>query len=129
MSTASVPNSQDVSELPKLPGHTLGYIDSPAACAGLVQSLQLEGFEGEHIMTFQGPKGVELLTQLMNGSQWGESAETVLKQGTNELLAGHSIFCVKVDGDKEAALVAEISTQLGGRNVTHFGVLVDTRLS
>lgn len=129
MSSVPTPNSVSLDELPKLPGHTLGYIDSPSACAGLVQSLQLEGFESEDILTFQGPEGVELLTQMMKGSQWGESAETVLKRGTDELLAGHSIFCVKVDGDEEATLVASISTQLGGRSVTHFGVLVDTRLT
>lgn len=129
MSTPTDAEPATVSELPKLPGHTLGYIDSPAERAGLVQSLQLEGFASEAILTFEGAEGVALLAQMMEGSQWGESAQKVLKKGTDELLAGHSVFCVKVAGDEEAALVAAISTQLGGRSVTHFGVLVDTRLT
>lgn len=129
MSNLSNTEPIDVPELPKLPGHTLGFIDSPAECAGLVQSLQLEGFTPEAILTFEGARGVERFEKLMQGSQWGESAESVLKQGTEELLADHCVFCVEVDGDEEAALVAEISTQLGGRSVTHFGALVDTRLT
>ena len=116
-------------ELPKLPGHTLGFIDSEAACEAMLLDLQRAGFPLTAIITFRGTDGGEQLTRMLEGSPWGESAETLLKQSHDELIAGHSVVCVEVKGDQEALTVAEISTQHGGRNVTQFGQWVDTRLT
>ena len=123
------PNSAAVGELPVLHGHTLGFIDSSAACETMTHALNQAGFPSSTILVFQGPEGIPLLTHLLEGSHWGESAETALKQGTAELTLGHSAVCVEVDDAEAAATVANVSTQHGGRSVYHFGILIDTQLT
>ena len=123
------PESVETQESPKAPGHTLGFVDTPTERETMTRALNQAGFPDEKITTFHGADGVHLLTQMMEGSLWGESAEEALKQGTEELRVGHSVVCVQVHGAEEAATVADISTQHGGHSIYHFGTLVDTRLT
>ena len=123
------PNSTAVDELPALHGHTLGFFDSSEACETMTRALIQAGFPSSTILVFQGPEGIPLLTHLMKGFQWGESAETALRQGTVELTLGHSAVCVQVDGAVAATTVANLSTQLGGHSVYHFGMMIDTQLT
>jgi len=66
---------------------------------------------------------------MMDGSQWGESAEKFLAQGRVELADGHSLVCVEVHNDEEAAQVADVLVLQGVHSIIHFGTLVDTRLT
>lgn len=128
MSTQFVPPEHS-HPAPELPNHTLGIIDSPAECEKMIASLQSAGIARDAIRTFQGSRGDAAFTELLQGYQWGESGEKWLEQGAEELSQGHVIVCVRVKDDNEAKLVAEISNQHGGRDVTHFGTLVDIRLT
>ena len=128
MSMPSVPPEHS-HPVPELPNHTLGIIDSPVECEKMIESLLKAGIARDSIRTFHGSQGDESFTELMQGYQWGESGENWLQQGAEELAQGHVIVCVSVKDDQEAKIVAEISNQHGGRDVTHFGTLVDIRLT
>lgn len=127
MSTVAPPD--DVQELPKLQGHTIGFVETHAECEAMIQALNKAGFSDATITVFHGAEEVPLLESLMDGSSWGESAEEVLKQGTLELRSGHFVVCIEVQNAEEADTVAAISTQCGVHGIYHFGVLVDTRLT
>jgi hypothetical protein len=122
--------NQDVNpEETNLPGHTIGFVDSPTDCDALTQSLQQAGFPDTAITVLRGETGLELFNRLLEGSLWGEADEDVYKQGAIELTSGHSAVCVEVQDADEAARVASISTQHGGHGIYHFGTLTDTRLT
>ena len=122
-------DSSVAAAVPGLPGHTLGFIDSPSACEAMVEDLQDAGIAHDSILTFHGPGGLGSFIKLMQNFQWGESAETMLKQSQDELRRGHVIVCVRVQSHEDATIVAEISNQHGGHDVTHFGMWVDARLT
>ena len=126
---SNVAQPENVQELPKLQGHTLGFVDTHAQCEAMTQTLNRAGFSEAKITVLHGEEEVHLLETLMDGSSWGESAEEVLKQGTLELRSGHFVVCVEVRNTDEAATVAAVSTQCGVRSIYHFGILVDTRLT
>ena len=126
---SNVAQQNDVQELPKLQGHTVGFVDTHAECEAMVQALNKAGFSEAAITVFHGEDEVHLLESLMDGSSWGESAEEVLKQGTLELRSGHFVVCVEVQDADEAAAVAAVSTQCGVHGIYHFGTMVDTRLT
>jgi len=93
------------------------------------QALNQAGFSDGCIQVWQGKEGLESLQAMLDGSLWGESAEEVLKQGTDELRGGHFVACIEIHSAREAATAAEISTQYGCHGIYHFGKLVDTRLT
>lgn len=126
---SNVAQPEDVQELPKLQGHTIGFVDTRAECEAMTQALNKAGFSNAAITVLRGEEEVHLLESLMGGSSWGESAEEVLKQGTIELRSDHSVVCIEVQNADEAATVAEVSTQCGVHGIYHFGILVDTRLT
>ncbi len=126
---SNVAQPDDVQELPKLQGHTIGFVDTRAECEAMTQALNKAGFSNAAITVLHGEEEVHLLESLMGGSSWGESAEEVLKQGTIELRSGHSVVCIGVQNADEAATVAAVSTQCGVHGIYHFGILVDTRLT
>lgn len=126
---ANVAQPDDVQELPKLQGHTIGFVDTEAECETMIRALNKAGFSDATIMVMRGEDDVDRLESLMDGSSWGESAEEVLKQGTLELCSGHSVVCIEVQTADEASTVAAISTQCGVRSIYHFGIMVDTRLT
>lgn len=126
---SNVAQPDEVQELPKLQGHTIGFVDTHAECEAMTLALNKAGFADDAITVFHGEEDVPLLVSLMDGSSWGESAEEVLKQGTLELRSGHSVVCIEVQNAYEAATVAAISAQCGVHNIYHFGILVDTRLT
>ena len=126
---SNVAQQNDVQELPKLQGHTIGFVDTHAECEAMVQALNKAGFSEAAITVFHGEDEVHLLESLMDGSSWGESAEEVLKQGTLELRSGHFVVCVEVKNADEAATVAAVSTRCGVHGIYHFGIMVDTRLT
>ena len=116
-------------EMPDVQGHTMGFVNTPAALEGLTDALTAAGFSRDRIMTFSGQAGLQSLQEMLGDSQWGEIVEKFLKQGTAELQLGHSIVCVEVGDEQEAARVAEISTRHGGHSFVHFGLVVDTQLT
>lgn len=125
----TVPDSDDASALPDLQGHTVGFVDTLAACEAVTQALNTAGFPDATIKVLRGEEGLHLLERMVDASSWGESAEDVLKLGTVELRGGHSLVFVDVQNAEEAATVAEVSTQHGAHGIYHFGLLVDTRLT
>ena len=124
-----VPHSDDAPALPDLQGHTVGFVDTLAACEAVTQALNTAGLPIEKVKVLRGEEGLHLLERIMDASSWGESAEEVLKQGTVELSSGHSLIFVDVQNADEAATVAKVSTQHGAHGIYHFGLLVDTRLT
>lgn len=126
---STVAQQDEVQELPKLQGHTIGFVDTHAECEAMTASLNEAGFADDAITVFHGEEDVPLLERLMGGSSWGESAEEVLKQGTLELHSDHYVVCIGVKNAEEADTVATISTQCGVRSIYYFGNLVDTRLT
>jgi hypothetical protein len=110
-------------------GHTIGFVNTAAECAAMTQALNQAGVSDGCIHVWQGKEGLESLQGMLDGSLWGESAEEVLKQGTDELNGGHFVACIEIQSAREAATVAEISTQYGCHGIYHFGKLVDTRLT
>lgn len=116
-------------ELPKLQGHTIGVVDSPASCEPIVEALQATGIDSSRVLIFEGDDGIQLIDRMMVGSLWGESAEVFLKQARAELEDGHAIISVRVADANEASMIATVATQFTGRSFYHFGELVDTRLT
>lgn len=127
MSVASQPS--EAHEVPSVPGHTIGFVETKSACDALTQALNTAGFPDAKILVLHGASAIHLLESLLGGSLWGESAEEVLKQGTLQLGDGHVVVCVEVENANEAATVASVSTQHGGYSIYHFGLLIDTRLT
>lgn len=110
-------------------GHTIGFIDSIAECDALTAALSEAGFSNTAISVWRDDEGVRLLERMLDGSLWGESAEEILKRGTQELRNGHAVVCIAVRDAEDAGKVAAISTEHGCHSVYHFGVFVDTRLT
>ena len=127
MTVDSQPN--DVQVQPALPGHVIGFADARVDCAAMKPALNQVGVADTAIAVLHGEDGVQRLEDLMGDSQWGESAEEVLKQGTIELRDGGNVVIVEVQNADEATAVAAIATQCGIRSIYHFGTLVDTRLT
>lgn len=107
-------------------GHVMGFVDTEAE---LVAALEQSMIEQERVSLFHGELGVENFEQMMDGSQWGESAEKFLAQGRLELADGHFLLSVKVHDDEDAARVAELLKHSGIHSLFHFGTLVDTQLT
>ncbi len=126
---SNVAQPDDVQELPKLQGHTIGFVDTQVQCDATIQALDKAGFSYATITVFHGEEEVHLLESLMDGSSWGESAQEVLKQGTLELQSGHFVVCIEVQNADEADAVAAVSTRCGVHGIYHFGIMVDTRLT
>lgn len=116
-------------QLPKLQGHTIGVVDSPAACEPIVDAMEASGIDSSRILIFEGEEGIQLVDRMMSRSQWGESAEVFLKQARAELQEGHAIISVEVANTDEASVVAAVASQFTGRSFYHFGELVDVRLT
>ena len=116
-------------KLPELPGHAIGIFDSAVDGALVTDALNKAGFPMATILVFEGEDGIELMTRMMDGYQWGESTENFMKQCLSELQRGNRVVSVEVRNQSEAAAVAAIATPFGGRSVYHFGTVVDTRLT
>jgi hypothetical protein len=117
------------SELPELKRHTIGIFDRPEACVQALRALNEAGFPDADTYVFYGAEGIQALQEVLNVNLWGESSEHLAKQCLSELEAGHAVMSVKTETDEEASTVAAVASQFGGRNIYHFGLLVDTRLT
>jgi len=104
----------------------MGFIDEDR---DLIPALENSGVEPHRVFLLRGPNDLEAFEIMMDGSQWGESAEKFLAQGRVELADGHSLVCVEVHNDEEAAQVADVLVLQGVHSIIHFGTLVDTRLT
>lgn len=127
MSDTAVAQAQEL--IPRLQGHTVGFADSLAVSHAMAVAINKAGFPNSSIVVLHGEKGIQLLEGILDGSSWGESAETIRMQGAIELGNGHCVVCVDVHNAEEADTVAAVSTQCGVRSIYHFGMLVDTRLT
>ena len=115
--------------IPRLQGHTVGFADSLGISEAMTLALNKAGFPDSCMVVLHGEEGIQLLEGILDGSSWGESAETLRKQGAIELGNGHCVVCVEVQSPEEADTVAAVSTRCGVRSIYHFGMLVDTRLT
>jgi hypothetical protein len=126
---STITHVNETAGLPNVQGHTIGFVDSWSACQAITDRLNEGGIDSDRVVAFQGNEGIAAWDRLLEGSRWGESVDDVLKEGLSELRLGHCVLLVEVGDDKEAALVASISTQHGGHGIHHFGLLIDTRLT
>ncbi len=110
-------------------GHAIGFVETSTECDAAVKALEVAGYADSAMLILRGEEGQLILTRMMKGSLWGESAETVYKQGTDELNRGHSILCVQAQSTAEADRVSTIVQEHGVHSVYHFGLLSDTRLT
>lgn len=109
-------------------GHVMGIVD-PAVRTVLMEDLSAIGMADDRILLLQGEEGLAQLRCMMDGSQWGESAEKFLDSATAELHAGMGVIAVQVTNVDEAVVVSSTAARHSVRNVYHFGHLVDTRLT
>lgn len=116
-------------KLPELPGHAIAIFDAKSESTAVTDALASAGFPKSKILVFEGQDGIDLMTRMMDGFQWGESSEEFLKECLSELDRGNRIISVEVRNQSEAATVATTATNFGGRSVYHFGTVVDTRLT
>lgn len=113
----------------ELQGHTLVVLDAVQDFVDLADALGKAGFPPERTIGLQREAGIPEFDNLMQGSQWGESAEKVHQNGKAELESGHFLLLVETQTDEQAAQVKELAILHHGRGIYHFGYLVDTRLS
>lgn len=125
----NVLHTNDAPVLPELQGHTVAFIDTDTSCDAMIQALNTAGFRDTTIQVLRGEDGLHLLELIAQASSWGESAEDILKQGTAELQAGHSMVFVEVKNAREGDALATLCTPHGAHGIYHFGLLVDTRLT
>ena len=116
-------------EIPELQGHSVGFIDTQTQCDSLIQQLNAAEITESAITVFSGEFGTERFEQTMQGHLWGEAAEDLLARGTLELSYGHLALMIESQDRSQAALVADISTKLGGHSFYYFGELTDERLT
>jgi len=114
---------------PKPQGHVMGFVDTKVDLQSMMTALRQNGFPDQRFTILQGTKGLEEFETMMEGSQWGESAERFTAQGREELATEGILLRVEVRDDAEAARVTELLRPLGIRSVFHFGALIDTQLT
>ena len=105
--------------------HVMGFLDSRKDCEALVDAMKREGLGSPVMHTFDGPGGLEALEEMLKGS-WGEAEQAFYEKSLAELENGHSAICLEVADFDEAARIGKLAGPLGGRNFTHFGVMIDT---
>ena len=105
--------------------HLMGFLDSHHDCEELVLAMKHAGMATPVMHTFDGADGLASLHELLKGS-WGEAEQAFYERALPELENGHSAICLEVADYDEAARIGKLAGPLGGRNFTHFGVLVDT---
>ena len=107
--------------------HVMGFLDSRQACESLVDAMKAKGLGAPVMHTFDGPGGLEALQEMLKGS-WGEAEQAFFEKAQAELENGHSAISLEVADFNEAEQIGKLAGPLGGRNFTHFGVMVDTGL-
>jgi len=105
--------------------HVMGFLDSRQDCEKLVDAMKREGLGSPVMHTFDGPGGLQALEEMLKGS-WGEAEQAFFEKAHPELENGHSAIALEVADYDEAARIGKLAGGLGGRNFTHFGVMVDT---
>ena len=116
-------------EMPELQGHTIGFVDTQTDCDAVIQELNSAGFSDSTMIVLNGDNGIRLLTRMMSGSLWGETAEDLLKQGVLELSHGHFALTIEARDRDQALAVANTSAKHGGHGFSYFGELTDERLT
>ncbi len=116
-------------EMPELQGHTIGFIDTRTDCDAAILELNSAGFSDSTMSVLNGDHGIRLLTRMMSGSLWGETAEDLLKQGVIELSHGHFALIIEARDRDQALAVAAAAAKHSGHGFSYFGELTDERLT
>ena len=116
-------------EMPEPQGHAIGFVDTQSACDSVIRDLNAAGFPNSTIAVMSGNDGIQLLTRMMDGSLWGETAEDLLKQGVIELSHGHLALTIDARDRDQALVVANVAAKHGGHGFSFFGGLTDERLT
>lgn len=114
--------------MPRLPGHALGIFEQDYDRKGFTTALAEAGFASNEILVFEGEDGVNLMKRMLDGFQWGESAEAFLKQAISELGRGHCVVSVAVTDPREAERIGTVAARFGGHSIYHFGEVIDVQL-
>jgi hypothetical protein len=120
-------HTTDRLEAPHLRGRMFAIIDSPMSAESAANELYMHGFDD--VVLLHGESGLSELERIMEGKQWGESAENVYHDGISALHEGHSLLFIEVKDVDAAARIADLLKPYGAHEVYHFGDLVDTRLT
>jgi hypothetical protein len=110
-------------------GHVIGFIETQAACDGVVSAFLQAGIAPGKILVLHGHDGSRRLHEMMDGSQWGEEVQRVLKEGEQELVDGHFVICIESTERPEALRIAMLGKAQGGHGFSHFRTLVDERFT
>ncbi len=120
------PTRDEGQKLPHPSGRVIGAVDTKAKLDDTVTALHTAGFE--EIEVLYGPDGIELMKRLRGLFFLGDEEASVIKRNISELERGHYIIAIHASrGDVKQA--AEIAASHGVRSLTHFGMLVNTRLT
>jgi len=118
---------QQMPDAPK--GHVIGFVDSKAQCDNIIATLGASHVDPARIHVLHGEAGRKAFDEMMEGFQWGEEAERILKEGELELEAGHFVLCIEAKERGEGLRIAVIAQQHGGHGFGHFGTVVDERIT
>lgn len=112
-----------------LRGRLFCILDSQVVMNATYSALHAMRIEDRQILAFSGPDAVERLNEWMQGSQWGESAETAYQDGISALNDGKSVLIIEASTLEAAQEITAALQPLGAHSVFHFGDLVDTQLT
>ena len=120
------PMRDEGQRLPPPNGRVIGAVDTKAQLDESVSALRTAGFE--KIEVLNGPDGIELMKRLRGVFFLGDEEVSVIERNITELERGHYIIAIHASS-KGVKQAAEIAASHGVRSLTHFGMLVNTRLT
>jgi len=115
--------------MPAPQGCAIGFVNNQTDCDEIISALNIAGFTETVITVLFGEDGIKLFKRMMGGSSWGEAAEDMLTLGVAEMSHGHLTIIVHTHDRNEAVVAASVAARHGGHGFSHFGLLVDERLT
>ena len=115
--------------MPKLKGHSIGFLDTQNECESATSALVASGFPEAAICVLHAEDGMILWKRMMGRSASCKKAQDTLSHGMQELRLGHYALIVETLDRDEAILASMIAKVHGGHSFSQFGVLVGQRLS
>jgi hypothetical protein len=111
-------------------GKVIGFIDDKAEFEAFTAAALAAGHATAAITSLYGEDGIQLLERLKKDSFFfGDSEDSVIRQGIRELQQGHYVAAVDVSGHDQAAQIASLAERHGGHGFSYFGTWVSEQLS
>ena len=110
-------------------GKVIGFIDDKARFDAFAQAVQTAGYPASKITSLYGEDGIHLLERLKENSFFfGDSEDSVIQLGIQELGRGHYAAAVEVMDHQQAVQIATLAKPHGGHGFSYFGTWVSEQL-